>query len=643
MKLLELFIDVSVRGSRAVAGLNRVERKAAQTERSLAGVGRGATAVIGRFAAMAGGAYAVGRAIGSTVRAGMDFEKQMNSVGAIAKQMGATDAQLQGLNDKARQLGRETEFSATQAAGALETLLKNGVSVEKILGGMADASLTLAGAMSEGIAPSADLLTDVMAQFKLEAKDAATAIDIIAGASVASKFNMQQLWQAYSKAGAQANDLGIDMAEYSAIISMVASNFKTGEEAGTGFRGFLTKLTGISGPARKKMKALGLEFFDTKGQLKEFPDILKELNEGLGDLSDEARTTAIAEIFGLESMPFVNALLGQTGDQFKEIREQIAATSAQKLKTDKFQGLAAEMKEAGSALESLMITISTSGINAFLESVVRGFTEIVRSIDAWITKNPELIQNITDIVAAIAPWIGALVALMFTVAALRMTFGLFFRSTLVGMVAWVAKMIAQVTGLTAALSVLGNKLPGGKPSAPDGPDKKPASSPSRFKGLANAAAGFAGRNGLKLVARTPITAVIAGPIMLKKHRDNLNSPEGRERAVVAHKSRMSEYQKMAEMLVRTGQLIRQMDGSFTAPQGNTVVYGPEVYAAARGLRPRQTGGDAGLAEQVTNNNTVNVGGISVQVETQADANQIAAAVDARMQQSINGAMLEANN
>ncbi len=659
MKLLELFIDVAVRGNKAINGLKRVEGQAAKTERRMDGVGRSALAVVGNFAAMAGGAYAVGRAIGATVRAGANFEKQMNSVNAIAKGAGASADQLQGLNDKARQLGRETAFSATQSAGALEILLKNGVSVENILGGMADASLTLAAAMGEEIGTSADLLTDVMAQFGLEAKEAGDAIDIIAGASVASKFGMRDLWQSFSKAGAQAKSLGIDMSEYAAIVSMVSSNFKTGEEAGTGFRGFLTKLTGVSGPAKKRMKSLGLEFFKANGQLKELPDVLKELNDGLGDLSDEARTKAITEIFGIESMSFVNALLGKTGEELKEIQAAIAATSAEDLKNEKWKGLSAAVTEAKSALESLMITLSGSGLNEWLEKIVRGFTDIVRSIEKWINQNPETVQNIKDIIAAIAPWAAALAGVMITVGALRLAFSLFFKSTLARMTFFVGKMIAKIgllvaelTGLTALMnSTTGRKNSGGRGG-------RRGAKGGGLKTGAKVAGMAAWRAATSLVsmpaqvaalAVTPTAAADGTMQAVEEKAAALGKSFDDFNKIMAQRIMQNEaFRHAAEVRLQN---VKDMD-RFLADEDNIM---GSVFSGKEGggnrphsnVAPHMTSEQmraAGERTVVTNiTKTVGDTTVNVQVETEADPHQIAAVASEVVERKIQGAMLDTTN
>jgi TP901 family phage tail tape measure protein len=51
-----------------------------------------------------------------------------------------------GLTDTALRIGKETAFSASEAASAMESLAANGLTVKDIMGGAADAAVNLAAA-----------------------------------------------------------------------------------------------------------------------------------------------------------------------------------------------------------------------------------------------------------------------------------------------------------------------------------------------------------------------------------------------------------------------------------------------------------------------------------------------------------------
>src|SRR5690242_7720471 len=91
--------------------------------------------------ALMGGVIALG--IGKAVSSFADFDQAMS---AVAANSGATGAALDGLRDKAMQLGADTQFSATEAAKGINELAKAGVSTADIMNGGIKGALDLAAA-----------------------------------------------------------------------------------------------------------------------------------------------------------------------------------------------------------------------------------------------------------------------------------------------------------------------------------------------------------------------------------------------------------------------------------------------------------------------------------------------------------------
>src|SRR5690348_1250685 len=89
------------------------------------------------------GAGAVAAGFGLAVKSAADFEKQISAVGAVS---GATGPELESIRQKALQLGKDTQFSASEAASAIEELVKAGIPVADVLNGAADAAVALAAA-----------------------------------------------------------------------------------------------------------------------------------------------------------------------------------------------------------------------------------------------------------------------------------------------------------------------------------------------------------------------------------------------------------------------------------------------------------------------------------------------------------------
>ena len=100
-------------------------------------------------------------AFGGAVKTTIDFENAMAEVGAIA---GATSEDLQRMSDKAREIGSNTQLSASEGAEAMKLLAQAGYDVDKSIKTV-DSTVNLSIASNIGLAESTSILTSIMAAF----------------------------------------------------------------------------------------------------------------------------------------------------------------------------------------------------------------------------------------------------------------------------------------------------------------------------------------------------------------------------------------------------------------------------------------------------------------------------------------------
>ena len=132
VSIADLFITVGVDSSAALSGLNNIDTR-------LKSVGDQFKAATPAALALAGAGAAIGAGFLSATKVSADFDKAMSGVRAVMSPGEVT--QFGGaLDDLALSLGAETTFNALQTAGAIEELLKLGISAPAILGGAASAA-----------------------------------------------------------------------------------------------------------------------------------------------------------------------------------------------------------------------------------------------------------------------------------------------------------------------------------------------------------------------------------------------------------------------------------------------------------------------------------------------------------------------
>ena len=336
----------------------------------------------------------------AAIKTAANFETAMNKLG-IATQ--ATGAEMQRMNDLALELGKSTVFSASEAAGAMEELAKNGVAVSDILGGAAKAAVDLAAATGSALEPAAVAVSDAMNQFKLSAADLPMVVNQITGAVNESKLDFADFQLGMAQAGGVAGGLGVSFKDFNAVLAGTSSLFSSGSDAGTAFKTFLTSFVPRSKAAAAAMQEYGLTFFDANGQMRSMTDIAGMLQEKLGGLDDKAKNDVLSTIFGVDSMRTAIGLMNLGAEGLDKIAGKIAATDAAAQSADRMKGLNAQLEQLGGSLETLAIKIGQTGLLTTVTSVVGAVTDLIDRISDFSPAAGQMAVAGAAIAAAIGP------------------------------------------------------------------------------------------------------------------------------------------------------------------------------------------------------------------------------------------------
>lgn len=419
------------------------DSKLAKTTKQLESTGKkmekvGQSLSIGLTAPLAGfGAFAI--------KASGDFEAAMNRVQAATQ---APARELDLLQQKAKELGLNTKFSAQEAAIAMEVLAKNGLDTAQILGGAVDASTALAAATGGDLATSADIATDVMLNFNKAASELQGLVNGITGATLESKFGIEDYRLALGQAGGVAGQLGVSFEDFNTAIAATSSAFTSGSDAGTSFKTFVQRLAPQTDKAAKAMQKLGLNFFDAQGKMLPMRDVAEQLQDAFADLSDEQRTLYGTEIFGSDAIRTGLLLAKQGAEGFDQLAESISKVSAAGQADTLMKGWSGAILEFKAALEGFQIALGESGLLDFGTSIVKGVTEALRSLSQLSPGILRVGMVFAGLAAAIGPALVAIGFLSSTVIP-ALVAGL---TAVVSPVVLVAGAIAGVTVAIAAIA-----------------------------------------------------------------------------------------------------------------------------------------------------------------------------------------------
>ncbi len=380
--------------SQYMANLNRAR---AGTKDFFAELDKAARA--GRLDAVADQAGRMGLALSAgfvvAVSAAAKFEKQMSAVDAVTN---ATATDLDRLRQAALQAGKDTAFSATEAAKAESELAKAGLSTSEILSGALSGSLSLAAAGQLDLAEAADVAAKTMNVFKLQGKDVGHIADVLAAAANKSATDVHEMGEALRMGGLAASAAGMSLEETVGTLAAFADRALVGSDAGTSLKTALIMLQNPTDKAMANMEALGISAYDAGGNFIGTAKLAGQLQAALGGLTQQERNAALATIFGADAMRAANVLyeLGEEGvrDYVDAVDDQGAAARTAAKLTDNLMG---DIERLTGSLETLAIE-SGGGANEGLRVLVQSAGALVDQVSLL----PSWLQSSTVVLAGLA-------------------------------------------------------------------------------------------------------------------------------------------------------------------------------------------------------------------------------------------------
>ena len=332
--------------------------------------------------------------------AAMNFEQAMAEVGAISR---SNAEEMAKLTENAREMGRTTKFSATEAAMGQKFLAMAGFDANEIVKTM-PGMLDLAAASGMDLARTADIASNILTGFGMDASETTRVANVMALAFSSSNTNVEQLGYAMKYAAPLAKTLGFSIEETAAVVSKLSDAGIQGQMAGTTLRGMLDSLTSPTETASKILKELHVETIDKNGELRALPDIIKDLDAAMSKagLGSAQRAGRIQDLFGTRAGTGANAIWDAvlSGDletlTQKYINEQDGAVRemAERM-NDTAKGALVKL---GSALESVGIDIGNVLLPP-IKDTAEALAAIVGKASAFLQKYPALTKTVVGLAA----------------------------------------------------------------------------------------------------------------------------------------------------------------------------------------------------------------------------------------------------
>ncbi len=366
MLIANLVIGMSANTSRLQKGMTRSQRLVQGLVRGL-----GALAILQGFSRL--------------VRSNEEFNQAMRRSLAIMSDVNAKIRK--DMERTARDVAFNTKFSATQAAESYFFLASAGLSAEQSLAALPKVAL-FAQAGNFDMALATDLLTDAQSALGLTVDDTAQNMrnmtrvsDVLADANQNANATIQQFSEALTqKAGVALRNLGKEIEEGIAILSVYADQGLKGAEAGTALNIVMRDLTMSAVNNAEAFKTARVAVFDSMGEMRNMSDIVEDLENALAGASDQQKVMTLSALgFPSKSQAFIKSLLGSS-DALREYEANALRAAG---RTEEIaDSMLTPWERASNKLAAAFASITDVALTPLIELVaegVEGLAELLKS------------------------------------------------------------------------------------------------------------------------------------------------------------------------------------------------------------------------------------------------------------------------
>ncbi len=348
-----------------------------------------------------------------------DFNKQMKLIRASARDAGAT-----------------TEFTAAQAAEALDFLARAGFKSTEAMGSLRS-MINLSTATGEDFAQVADMSSDLLGAFGLNVDDTAQKIknlnrinDVLVKTANSANVTVEAMFETMKDAAPIGRKLGIELEEVAAFTAIMGNAGIKGSKAGTALKNAFLNLSTQSPKVTKMLDKIGVRIDDGTGNMRKFTDILEDVGKNIKKLGTLDQSKVLDTLFGKRAIAGASNLIDSIAEvkKFEQTLRDAGGTS-KKTADIMRQSLDARLKSLTSAATEFGFKI----LEAFEKRGAAGITSLTEAIRAFDPKPiVDFLEFIISGVKFIFEWrtailtvIGVFFGLKAVLAVITLAMGIF--------------------------------------------------------------------------------------------------------------------------------------------------------------------------------------------------------------------------
>jgi TP901 family phage tail tape measure protein len=322
VEIFRLFGTISINKASAIKDIKAVNAAGSSFGTKMGNVFK----KIGKVAKVAFAAIGVAAAgiFVKAIKSAAEFEQAMAMVQAVT---GATAEEFDEMNDKAKQLGRDTKFSMTEIAEGMEFLGRAGFETTEIIAAM-DGVTALAASQMMDLGRASDITSNILTGFGLSADEAERTANLLAATAASANVNVEMLGETMKYIAPLASAARWSLEETAAAAGKLGDAGIQASMAGTSLRMAIASLmeaqSGES-PLNEALDKLNLsidDLEDSEGNLLSLAEVMGVLKGAGADAGN------MLDMFGKRAGPAMTILLNEGQASLEAYTKQLTGTDA---------------------------------------------------------------------------------------------------------------------------------------------------------------------------------------------------------------------------------------------------------------------------------------------------------------------------
>jgi TP901 family phage tail tape measure protein len=317
------------------------------------------------------------------------FDDQVRMVRAVT---GATAGAMAELTEQAKQLGRETSFTASEVASGMLALGRMGLTPEEIKNTIRP-MMDLSRVTGTELGQAAEIAANNMRVFGLQAADMSEIADLLSVTANSSAQTLTDLGEALKMAGPHAKRAGADLKDTAAAIGILANMGIKGSLAGTALGKSYKKLADPK--TIDYLKQYGVETLNADGSLRRMRDTLVDIAKAMQKMTNAQQIAFMEKVFDARGSLGGGTLAVNTAaiDEFVKKLDKASGDTAKKAE-EMEAGIGGALRKLGSAAEGVSLAFGELISVSFLP-LVEKLSDVCGWLRKIVSENGNVIGSIT--------------------------------------------------------------------------------------------------------------------------------------------------------------------------------------------------------------------------------------------------------